>query len=423
MNDWKGIARSIRSEVRDRFVELETKQLVTYTEQWKKGYIPTPEEAAQAIPNGPSYSTGIEDGALRGGAMLASLCDEYDLGADDEVKALAHTLFEGLQRAQDLADPPGFVPRWMLSDGKTCYPNSSGDQHTILIYGLWRYVKSPMATDAHKRAAAAIAGRVLTRIREQGWRIASRDGTDAHAGGRLASTRLLGVLLGTYRITGNPMWLDIYEEKAAANLEQDVRTLLGDGPGTPSGWGFYGPQQQSELLTILVQDDPNEERRALFQRTRVEIAERFLLGPIPTEHHCPTYSEECALALGDAAHIPTPFDALSRFKPALWGIDEDRDWRRDFGQWTGEGHEPGPTPYIVWWLGKRPALCHERNCVISPLVAFHICLLCGDPALAQRVRDPIARYLDAVDLTRAGKVGSLTGAHAVAVLSAKAAAS
>ena len=40
----------------------------------------------------------------------------------------------------------------MLADGVSCYPNSSGDQHTILFYGLWRYVQSPMATDAHKAA-------------------------------------------------------------------------------------------------------------------------------------------------------------------------------------------------------------------------------------------------------------------------------
>ena len=75
---------------------------------------------------------------------------------------------------------------------------------------------------------------------------------------------------------------------------------------------------------------------------------------------------------------------------------------------------------MLWWIGRRPALCHERNCAISPLVAFHVALLSEDQALAAQVREPVDAYFDQVDITRAGKVGSLTAAHGVCVLRARA---
>jgi len=414
--DWRTIARIARREIAERFLEPQTKQLVTYSEQWKKGLIPTPREAYLGIPNGPSYSTGVEDATLRGNAFLASLCDEYDLTYDGEVKTLAHTLFEGIRRTQDAAEPPGFVPRFVLPDGRSCYPNSSGDQHTILFYGLWRYVKSPIATAEQKRAAADITGRVMDRMRKHGWRIVSKDGTNAHAGGQLRGTRLLAVLLAAFKITGDNQWLEIFQHEVHEDLHAMVQQILGDGPGMPPGGGFYGPQQHAELLTILAEDDLNWDRRAFFRNARKEIAERFLRDPIPTESHCPTYSDECKEALGEAAHIPSPLDAPKHFRPELWGMEEDRDWRKDYQRWVDMDGEPGPSPYIKWWLGLRPGICHERNCSISPLVAYHVCLLSGDEELAKTVAEPLERHFDTTDITQAQKLGSLTGAHAVAVL-------
>ncbi len=424
--DWLSPAKTARREIFARFLEPETRQVVTYAENWKKGLLPTPDEAARAIPNGPSYSTGIEDGALRGSAFLAALCDEYDLTRDDEVKAQAHAIFEGLRRAQFAAEPPGFVPRWMLADGRSCYPNSSGDQHTILLYGLWRYAKSPLAADAHRRDAALIASRVVGRIRDHGWRIVARDGADAAArpggrtgGGRLTDARLLGVLLAAHRITGDPQWLACYEKEAAQDLRAMVSRILGDGPTTPSGWGFYGPEQQSELMTVLVEEAPDPQTRAIFREARAEIARRFLRTPIPTPAHCPAYTEACREALGQAAHIPDPLTAHRFFRPALWGIDEDRDWRGGFREWSGMGRKPDPTAYVLWWMGRRPALCHERSAVISPLVAYHVGLLADSAELADRIRAPLREFLQTVDVAKARKLGSLTAAHAAAVLAMK----
>lgn len=420
MHDWLGMARRVRRELFARFLEPQTAQLVTYSEHWRKGHIPTSWEAEQAVPNGPGYSTGIEDGTLRGSSLLAVLCDEYDLTRDPEVREQAHRLFDGLRRAQDAADPAGFVPRWVLPDGRSCYPNSSGDQHTILFLGLWRYSRSPMATEEQRTAAAAIAQRVMIRLRDAEWRITTRTGTNAHAGGRLLRPRLLALLLAAHRLTGDGQWLEFFRQGSAVEAAAaDIQRMLGSGPTTPSGWGFYGPQQLCELLTVLVEEDADTERARLWRSARTEIARRFLCSPIPTEAHCPTYSDTCAHALGPAAHIGSPLEVLDVFRHELWGLEEDREWRSDFRAWLAQGHGTEPGPYILWWLGRRPALCHERNCAISPLVAFHVALLSGDAELRQQVLDPIHRYVDTVDVCKARKLGSLAAAHAVAVLAAE----
>ena len=420
---WRSRAAQLRRAIRDGFLEPATHQLVTYRDHWRTGHIPTPDEIRREVPNAPSYGTGIEDGALRGASFLAALCEEYELDRSAEVRSLAHTLFDGLHRAATAVEPAGFVPRWVLADGNSCYPESSADQHSLLLYGLWRFAGSPLATGAHRQACAQLAHRVTSRIRNHGWRIVRQDGRDAHAGGPLALTRRLGMLLAAHRLTGDTQWLAHYEDTAGDDplaLRDRLFALLGDGPATPSGWGFYGPEQHAQMLTIALAEEPAPERRAVYGRLRAEIARRFLRGHIPTSRHRPAYTPEARRNLGDATHISTPFAAPAAFRHELWGIDEDRGWRRDHCLWATRLPEADATAYVLWWMGRRPALCHERNCAISPLVAYRVALLSGDAGLIQAAEEPIGWYFSHVDLTRAGKLGSLTTAHEIALAMAQA---
>lgn len=417
MTDWLVAARALRDEIMRRFLEPHSRQLVTYSEHFSSGSIPTPDEARSGVPVSTGYSTGTEDGALRGGALLAAMCDEYDLAPDDGLREQALRVFSGLQRAQYAVPEPGFVPRWVLSDGRTCYSDSSGDQHTILVYGLWRFCRSALADVDRKLAAGSIVGSIITRIRNHGWRILALGGGDAHAGGGLDRVRLLALLAAAHEITGVRQWRELYTEYAATGVEPEIALLLGRGPGTPPWWGFYGPEQFSQLLTMLVESLRGD--TTPFVRMRTEIGRRFLRGPIPTPPHTPEYTDRCRAALGDAVAIETPFDALAAFRPELLGIDEDRGWREDYSEWSAGGRLPEATGYIRWWLGKRPGICHERNCIISPMVAFHICLLSGDAGLIEQVRGPIEAYFEHVELTRANKLGSLTTAYATAVAMAR----
>lgn len=417
MTDWLVAARALRGEIMRRFLEPHSRQLVTYSEHFSSGSIPTPDEARSGVPVSTGYSTGTEDGALRGAALLAAMCDEYDLAPDESLREQALRVFSGLQRAQYAVPEPGFVPRWILRDGKTCYADSSGDQHTILVYGLWRFCRSALADTDRKLAAGSITTAVITRIRNHGWRIVALGGADAHAGGRLDRIRLLALFAAAHEITGVRQWRELYSECAALGLEPEVKLLLGEGPGTPTWWGFYGPEQFTHLLSMLIEVFPRGAE--VYARMRTEIARRFLRGPIPTSAHTPEYTDKCRAALGDAAQIATPFDALAVLKPELLGIEEDRSWRGDHIEWTAERRPPDATSYIKWWLGKRPGICHERNCLISPMVAFHICLLSGDAGLIEQVRGPLESYFEAVDFSKANKLGSLTTAYATAVAMAR----
>ena len=417
MTDWLVAARALRGEIMRRFIDPQTRQLVTYSEHFRGDLIPTPDEARSGVPVSTGYSTGTEDGALRGGALLAAMCDEYDLAPEEGLREQALRVFSGLQRAQYAVPEAGFVPRWILHDGKTCYADSSGDQHTILVYGLWRFCRSALADTDRTLAAGSITSAVLTRMRNYGWRIVALGGGDAHAGGGIDRIRLLALLAAAHDITGVRQWRELYSECAALGLEPEVKLLLGEGPGTPTWWGFYGPEQFSHLLSMLIEVFPRD--AAVYARMRTEIARRFLRGPIPTSAHTPTYTEECRAALGAAAHITTPFEALDVFQPDLLGIEEDRSWRNDHIEWVSGQRPPDCSSYIKWWLGKRPGICHERNCLISPMVAFHICLLSRDAGLIEQVRGPLESYFEAVDFAQANKLGSLTTAYATAVAMAR----
>jgi hypothetical protein len=408
------LASVIRAVIMARFVEPRTQQITTYPWPGREHTLPTREEAEKGIPCSTSYSTGIEDAALKGGTLLSLLAEEYDATGDAQVAEQAKTISGGLRRLGLAGDPPGFVPRWVLPDGGY-YPDSSGDQHTMLPYGLWRYFRSKLATESDREVIGQIADRVMRRIAENGYCILARDGGKAHAGGAVKGPRLYGLLLAAHATGRGEEWLRAYERLFAQDQGQSMRHFFGGQPGLPGGGGYYGPEQDALRLRLLSEVDPDQERREACRALRVEIARRFLEMQWPTPQHSPRYTEATLAELGDAAYLPTPFH-FRRFRPALWGRGEDLTWRDDYRAWIAAGNPPGPNPYILCWYGKRPVLCHERTCVRFPLTAFHVALLAGDSALRERVRGPATELLNMVDFRQCLNVGTLIEALAVCVM-------
>ena len=139
--------------------------------------MPSPEEIAEYKPlkkNGdPNYmggGTGIEDCSMLCGIMLVGLCDKYELTGDAETAEWARRIARGLMLADTVHGDPGFVARGVSpSDGKSVYPETSRDQYTHCVHGLYKYFKSPLATAEGKKLAAeicaAIADRMLENVR------------------------------------------------------------------------------------------------------------------------------------------------------------------------------------------------------------------------------------------------------------------
>ena len=100
-------------------------------------HLPSVEEVTRSFPNPCGWGTGMEDCAINTGTML-SWWAASGLEHDEFVESLA----AGLCSLGSVHGKRGFIVRGLLpDDGKSCYPNSSRDQFTIAVYGMWRYLQ------------------------------------------------------------------------------------------------------------------------------------------------------------------------------------------------------------------------------------------------------------------------------------------
>ena len=103
------------------------------------GALPTPAEIRAGFPNPCGYGTGMEDSALNGGILLDAVLRHYEATGDAAARIMAGQLADGLLRCAT-AGTRGFVARSVCpADGVSHYPNSSRDQYTNLVFGLWRF--------------------------------------------------------------------------------------------------------------------------------------------------------------------------------------------------------------------------------------------------------------------------------------------
>ncbi|MGB3121812.1 MAG: hypothetical protein WBE58_23505, partial [Verrucomicrobiales bacterium] len=114
--------------------------LSSYESGREQAHLPTAEEVKRQYPNPCGYSTGMEDGAILGGAMLSLLCDRFAATRDESLRQKAVNVFAGLYRCATVHGVRGFVARNVCpEDARSTYLNSSRDQVTHFVHGLWQY--------------------------------------------------------------------------------------------------------------------------------------------------------------------------------------------------------------------------------------------------------------------------------------------
>lgn len=139
--------------------------LSSYEKGKEQAHLPTADEVRRQYPNPCGYSTGMEDGAILGGAMLSVLCDRFEVTKDESLREKAASVFAGLQRCVSVHGVKGFVARNVCpEDGASTYINSSRDQVTHFVHGLWQYFHSPLADEATKQQIRVILADVAERM-------------------------------------------------------------------------------------------------------------------------------------------------------------------------------------------------------------------------------------------------------------------
>lgn len=153
----------------DRFYLPRVRTFGDYLSSYEKGreqaHLPTAEEVKRQYPNPCGYSTGMEDGAILGGAMLSLLCDRYAVTGDENLREKAAEVFAGLRQCATVHGVKGYVARNVCPEDQTSvYINSSRDQVTHFVHGLWQYYRSPLPSDEVKAQIRAVLADVADRM-------------------------------------------------------------------------------------------------------------------------------------------------------------------------------------------------------------------------------------------------------------------
>lgn len=237
--------------------------LSSYEKGREQGHLPTADEVKRQYPNPCGYSTGMEDGAILGGAMLSVLCDRFEVTKDESLRKKAADVFVGLQRCATVHGVRGFVARNVCpEDATSIYINSSRDQVTHFVHGLWQYHHSPLPDEATKKQIRVILADVAERMiafvtPENDFDFCRADGTRCPLGiCRMwnvqphEAARLPMIFAAAWDVTKDERYREQWRKYAAEAIAQSVNP----GENKPA-YALLQMQCSLEVLHALEPDD------------------------------------------------------------------------------------------------------------------------------------------------------------------------
>ena len=209
--------------------------------------------------------------------MLAMVCDRFTATGDAALRPYAQKVFAGLKTLVESSATEGFVCRGLCpADGKAHYPESSRDQYTWYVYGLWRYYHSPLAQAEEKAAVRKLVTAVCARmerniIPERNYSIGKDTGAFdgivdkmwenmAHEVARLPMIYAIGA-----DVTGDQHWKELarrYSPEAAAKSKEASTKIP------------YALLQQQTSLEVLYQLEDAPVLKKQWLEAMVLVADR-----------------------------------------------------------------------------------------------------------------------------------------------------
>lgn len=152
-----------------RFFKSGTELFYDYLTSYEPGrelaFLPTAQEIARGVPNECGYGTGMEDCMISAGAILSMIVDRHAVTGEARLRSDAASVLGGIRRCATAHGVRGFLARGVChEDLKSIYPNSSRDQYTHAVHGLWRCLHSPLCDAATKAGIADIMSSVADRM-------------------------------------------------------------------------------------------------------------------------------------------------------------------------------------------------------------------------------------------------------------------
>ena len=331
------------------------------------------------------YGSGIQDVPLENGQLLYALCDVYDATGDEYFADTARKIFSGLKLVGSVSTVQGFVPRGPHPDGKSYYPNSSRDQHATYVYALWRYHRSPLATDEDKAFIAQFLDAFARRMEKNGWGIRVEDDSEvAHVGFSWRQRAFAGVvsLVGTLsavcEVTQDEELWDLLEQYSQEDDGFRWQVLHPDRLSERGPLTLYSNQFAMDLNALArILTDPG--RRQQIKDYARAFAEGTLRSNVFDEDYwrrldwadkwAEEETQEALKPFGlSLDQETTVFDLYEAFDPQHWQSDD-----------------------------RRVRSVSGKLCFGLPTVAFHCALLSEDPELVEEaapaVRDMVEQML------------------------------
>lgn len=271
-----------------RFFHKDVQTFMDYLSSYETGkeqsHLPTAEEVKRQYPNPCGYSTGMEDGMILGGAMLSLICDRFAVTQDPSLRASAAQVFSGMRRCATVHGVSGFIARNVCpEDQKSVYINSSRDQVTHFVHGLWQYYHSPLVDEPTKveirQILAAVAERMIQFVTpENDYDFCRADGqrcplgicrmwnVQAHEAARLPM-----IYAAAWDTTGNERYKEQWRRYVAEAVAQSA---------TPDShkpaYAFLQMQISLEVLHALEPDNELKETLAKTMKHVSSLAEKRL---------------------------------------------------------------------------------------------------------------------------------------------------
>ena len=250
----------------ERFYLPRTNLFYDYLTSYEKGqelaHLPTAEEVQRQYPNECGYDTGMEDGMISAGVLLSLIVDRYAVTGEETLRERAFEVFLGIKRCATAHGAPGFLARAVChEDLKSVYPNSSRDQYTHAVHGLWLYAKSPLCSAETKTEVGAILAGIADRMTrnvtpENNFDSLRADGSrDTRGISRMwkvsghEAARLPMIYAAAWDVTGSQEYYDRYHHY----LEPAIAQSFTIADHTPT-YALQQVQASLELLAALEKD-------------------------------------------------------------------------------------------------------------------------------------------------------------------------
>lgn len=364
---------------------------VTDTPNGMVSGLPTPEEAAAAIPNPCGWGTGMEDSMLNGGSMLELLVNRYAVTGEPELRERAARIFAGMLACAECSRDPGFLARSLCTDGKGHFPESSRDQYTHWVCCARMFSRSPLSDETQRAAIRRVLRSFAERCErnvtpENGYSLMTEDGRRGLVSGMWGDAvepheymRLPMIYAAAWEATGDPHWRMLYdalkEEAVAGTLRQNPARRM-------SSYAILQAQYSLRLVWELEPDGS----------TRNDIARAMELYAGMAKRYAPEY----------AAVADTYTEMSYRFRIP---------WRKDT-LWYRNSRLHEGRAYFMPTDGHTDSFLRGMNVTREPGEALLIQLLCPGVRPDRDQLDAFTKIAARTDFSRVVCYGPLLMADA-----------